>query len=193
MSALRFGVRITALVSLMLGTAASPSVHAQDVGGGRGQGPVAGPRNAPPRSELEQRVRERTAQIVRRRLELNDDQMARLQAVNRQFDRQRIAHAGEERCTAQALRAELKAGTAANQQKVGSLLDQMIRLQRQRLDMIESEQRELAKFMTPVQRAKYFGLQTEIRSRMQQLRDQSQGARRGLGPPPRPRAERNFR
>ena len=130
----------------------------------------------PARAELERQFRERTAQIVRRRLELNDDQMAKLQASNQQFDQQRMALVAEERQTRQALRAELMAGNAANQQKVGSLLDQLLRLQRRRLDIVESEQRDLGRFLTPVQRAKYFGLQNEMRKRMQELRERASGA-----------------
>ena len=134
---------------------------------------------SPERAELERRFRERTAQVVRRRLELNDDQMAKLEASNRQFDQQRMALVAEERQTRQALRAELVAGNGANQQKVSGLLDQLLRLQRHRLDIVDNEQRELAKFLTPVQRAKYFGLQNEMRRRMQELRDRAPGAAAG--------------
>src|SRR5437764_10840866 len=133
----------------------------------------------PARAELERRFRERTAEIVRRRLDLNDDQMAKLQASNREFEQQRLALVSEERQARQALRAELLAGNAANQQKVNGLLDQLLRLQRRRLDCVDNEQRELAKFLTPVQRAKYFGLQNEMRRRAQELRDAAQGGTGG--------------
>ncbi|MFN2603892.1 MAG: hypothetical protein ABR582_14210 [Gemmatimonadaceae bacterium] len=139
----------------------------------------------PARADLERRFRERTAQIVRNRLQLNDDQMAKLQASNQQFDQQRMALVGDERQARQALRAELMAGNAADQQKVDSLLDQLMRLQRRRLDLVDSEQRDLGKFLTPVQRAKYFGLQNEMRRRMQELRDRAPGGAGG-GPGMRP-------
>jgi Spy/CpxP family protein refolding chaperone len=83
---------------------------------------------------------------------------------------------------------------AANQQKVAGLLDQLMRLQRQRLDLVEGEQRELAKFLTPVQRAKYLGLQNQLRQRMQELRDRvGPGAMRGRPPMGRPGIRRNLR
>ena len=129
------------------------------------------------RAELERAFRQRTAEIVRRQLKLDDNQMTRLQAANQDFDRQRSGLVADERQTRQALRAELLAGDAANQQKVATLLDQMLRFQRRRLDIQESEQRELGKFLTPVQRAKYFGLQAQLRKRMMELRD-----RPGAGP-----------
>jgi len=133
----------------------------------------------PRRAELERRFHERTAEIVRRRLNLNADQMARLQTVNKSFESQRMSLAMRERETRRALRDELMSGANPNQGKVAGLLDQMLRLQRQRLDLVESEQRELAKFLTPVQRARYFGLQNQMRRRMQELQ-QRRGTRRGM-------------
>lgn len=147
---------------------------------------------APQRAALEERFRERTAEVVRRRLQLNDDQMTRLRATNQQFDRQRMTLVADERQARQALRAELVAGDAANQQKVAALLDQLMRVQRRRLDLVENEQRELAKFLTPVQRAKYFALQNEIRKRMEELRDRP-ASRRGMAPPGNPRVRRILR
>ena len=123
------------------------------------------------RRQLEERFRQRTGDLVRRRLQLTDDQMIRLQTTNRQFEQQRIALLARERELRRELRQQLVAGDNADQGRVGELLDQTIRLQRQRLDLADSEQRELAKFLKPVQRAKYFGLQNELRRRMQEVRD----------------------
>jgi protein CpxP len=165
-----------AIVAAILIAGSSGSVGAQGVGGGSvGKAPGVVQQRGPRRAELERRFRERTAEIVRQRLQLSGDQMVRLEAVNTQFDRQRSALVAEERQARQSLRAELVAGSAANQQKVSSLLDQLMQLQRRRLDLVESEQRELAKFMTPIQRAKYLGLQNEMRTRMQELRDRRPG------------------
>jgi protein CpxP len=153
-----------------------------------------GARGGQQRAVLERQFRERTAELVRRQLQLNDDQMTRLQAANAQVEPQRVALVRQEREARQALRAEMMKKDAANQQRVGALLDQLISLQRQRVDLLANEQRELGKFLTPVQRAKYFGLQGQLRKRMQQLRDRRPpGA--GKGPPPmaRPRPRRNFR
>ncbi|MBA3405232.1 MAG: hypothetical protein H0U13_11215 [Gemmatimonadaceae bacterium] len=129
------------------------------------------------RQELEDRFRQRSGEVVRRRLQLTDDQAARLQATNRQFEQQRMGLLTRERELRRELRQQLMAGATANETRVGELLDQTMRLQRQRLDVAESEQRELAKFLRPVQRAKYFGLQNELRRRMQEL--QGPGAQRG--------------
>ena len=138
-----------------------------------------GPPNAR-RGQLEQQLRQRTGDLVRRRLGLNDDQMGKLQSTNRSFETQRMDLMLRERETRQSLRAEILAGDGANQAKVGQLLDQSIQLQRQRLDLLQSEQRELGKFLSPVQRAKYFGIQNELRKRAQDMRAR-QGMRRRMG------------
>ncbi len=182
-------VRVTLLMGMLI-AAASNSLAAQATS------VLVQPQSTqmpPARAELERRFRERTAQVVRRRLELNDDQMAKLQASNQQFDQQRMALVTEERQTRQALRAELMAGNAANQQKVNGLLDQLLRLQRRRLDIVDSEQRDLGKFLTPVQRAKYFGLQNEMRKRMQELRDRAPVGAPGARPLRNPMLRRNAR
>ena len=72
----------------------------------------------------------------------------------------------------------------------------MPRLERRKLDLLEAEQRDLAKFLSPIQRARYFGLQDELRRGMQDLQRRrmgmddsttgppdSRGAKR-RGPPP---------
>jgi Spy/CpxP family protein refolding chaperone len=122
------------------------------------------------RLELEQQLRQRTGQVVRQRLNLNDEQMSKLQSTNRQFEQQRADLLRREREARQALRAQLMSGDTANQAKVSQLLDEQLQLQRQRIDLVQNEQRELGKFLTPVQRAKYLGLQNEIRRRAQALR-----------------------
>ncbi len=141
------------------------------------------------RLQLEQRLRERTGEIVKRRLALTDDQMTKLQSTNLQFEQQRVDLLRRERQTRQALRAQLLSGDSANQARVGQLLDQSLMLQRQRIDLVQNEQRELARFLTPVQRAKYFGLQNEMRKRAQALQNgQMQGG--GMNGMRRPLARR---
>jgi protein CpxP len=154
---------ISAVVSVAAFSAGAQTAVAPQVSAAR-------PPNAK-RLQLEQQLRQRTGEVVRRRLALNDDQMSKLQMTNRQFEGQRADLVRRERETRQALRAQLLSGDSANQTKVSQLLDQQLQLQRQRIDLMQSEQRELGKFLTPVQRAKYFSLQNEIRKRALALRN----------------------
>ena len=48
---------------------------------------------------------------------------------------------------------------------------------------MEQEQRELAKFLSPSQRARYFGLQDELRRGMQDLQRRRMGLDSGAGGP----------
>lgn len=162
-------VMITA--AIVAGSSTSSSLPAQAQRADPLQRPGAG------RQELEDRFRQRSAELVRRRLQLTDDQASRLQATNRQFEQQRMGLLARERELRRELRQQLMAGANANETRVGELLDQTMRLQRQRLEVAENEQRELSKFLKPIQRAKYFGLQNEMRKRMQEL--QGPGAQRG--------------
>lgn len=174
MTYIRMGIRMGAVAALS-GMMALPALA---------QNPPAGPppqgaQPNQPREVLEQRLRQRTGEMVKRRLGLTDDQMAKLQATNKSFETQRTDLMKRERDTRMKLRGQLLSGDSANQNRVSQLLDQAIQIQRQRIDLLQSEQRELAKFMTPVQRAKYIGFQNEMRQRAQTLRAQMQRQRMG--------------
>jgi hypothetical protein len=65
----------------------------------------------------------------------------------------------------------------AREDRVASLLDRAVRVQRQRVELLESEQRELARFLNPTQRAKLLGMQEQIRRNVGEMRG------RGAAPP----------
>lgn len=143
--------------------------------------PEGGARGA--RQLLEQRVRERFEEIVRQRLQLTQDQMRRLRETNQRFGGQRRVLSDQERELRVAIRAELAPGHTADQTHVAALADSLIAVQRQRLDILQAEQRDLAGFLTPVQRVRYYALQEQLRRRVDQIRQRRQvmqalGARR---------------
>lgn len=143
----------------------------------------------PPGEPLERQFRERLAEVVRRRLDLNDAQMRQLRQVNERVERERMQLLREERQVRVALRTEMLAGDSADQERVATLMDNTLRIQRRRLDLIEQEQRALSDFMTPLQRAQYFAIQDDLRRRLEdirQQRQQRQQRRPGMppGPPP---------
>lgn len=144
--------------------------------------------DGPARQRLEQRVRERFAAVVQQRVGLSDEQMQKLRQTNQKFEAQRRTLVEQERDIRIGLRSEVLAGEKANQQRVSQLLDQMLRVQRSRVDLLEQEQRELAGFMTPVQRARYLGVQDQIRRAIEDMRRRRQAQRPAPGggePPPR--------
>lgn len=127
------------------------------------------------REALERRFHERVDAIVKQRLGLTDEQHLKLREVATRTEEARRALRRDEWQTRLALRRELMARDAADQAKVADLLDQIPRLERRKLDLLEAEQREMAKFLSPVQRARYFGLQDELRRGMQELQRRRMG------------------
>ena len=166
-------LRLTALMLALSGAAA----YAQ---------PVTAPLTKANRPALEQQFRERVARLAKDRVGLTDAQMAQLEQSNARFAPQLSQVAEQERETRRQLRQEMTSGAQPNQQRVSDLLDASMRLQKQRIAIVESEQKDLARFMTPVQRARYIALQQQFRRRAQELDRQNgdgnnNGGKNGLG------------
>jgi len=139
------------------------------------------------RAMLEQRFRERYEQVVRERLSLTDAQFTQLTEVNKRLDGKRRELFAEERTVRREMRQALQAtDDQANEARVAELMDRAIRVQRSRLDLLETEQRELSAFLTPTQRAKYMGMQEQLRRRADDMRRRAEGDTVGdaFGNPP---------
>jgi periplasmic protein CpxP/Spy len=132
------------------------------------------------RAALEQQLQERTARLTQQRLGLTDAQLARLEQTNARFAPQLRQLSVQERDVRSQLRQEMTAGNSANQQHVSDLLNASIQLQKQRIAIVESEQKELAGFLTPVQRARYVALQNQFRKRANELSRQGGRPNQGL-------------
>jgi periplasmic protein CpxP/Spy len=164
---IRFALLVTALVL----SPASMVAAQRGVGGGGREG------GRPNRQQLEANFRQRLAGLLKTQLGLDDEGMKQLSDVNQRFDRQRRDMIRREMMTRVQLREEVLKLDSANAGKVEQLIAEQFKFERERIDLAEAEQRELGKFLTPVQRAKYLGVQEQIRREMDQLR-----GRRG-GPP----------
>ena len=139
------------------------------------------------REQLEQRFRVRLANLLRTQLGLNDDQMRQLSDVNQRFDQQRREVNRREMMARRSMRDEVLKMDSADAGKVDQLITEQFKLERERIDLTEAEQRELSKFLTPVQRARYLGVQEQVRREMEQLRGRVGDAplnQRGRRPPP---------
>src|SRR5439155_6349046 len=122
------------------------------------------------RVQLERQVQRMLYRMTRRRVRLSDAQMNQLLPINRRFESQRREIQIQERETRLALRDAMRDSTQADQSRITGYLDKLVQLQRQRVDLIEQEQKDLAQFMTPLQRARYTALQEQVRRRVEQLR-----------------------
>ena len=161
-----------ALLLAAFGEAATAQATGQ---GTRPRERVAEGRAAPRRQQLEQRLRTGVARAMRQRVGLDDAQMARLAQTHARFDVRRRELVREERATRVELRRQILAGDAADQQRLASALDGLLTLQRRRIDLQIEEQRDLASFMSPMQRAKYAALQEQIRRRVEGIRSARPG------------------
>ncbi len=129
---------------------------------------------------LVQALQRRVLDVVQRTLGATDEQMRQLVDINRRYEGERRALNQRDREARQTIRAEVLRESDADQDKVSRMLDQLVDVQKERLDVFAREQRDLARFLTPVQRAKYATLQEGLRKKVDQLRQQRQ--ERGFAP-----------
>jgi hypothetical protein len=121
-----------------------------------------------------QALQRRMLEIVQRTLGASDDQMRQLADVNRRYQQERRELNQRDRQARQTIRAEVLRDTLADQNLVARELDALVDVQRRRIDVFSREQRDLARFLTPVQRAKYATLQEVLRKKVEQLRQRRQ-------------------
>ena len=121
-----------------------------------------------------QALQQRVYELVQRALGATNDQMRQLGEVNRRYQEERRELNQKDRQARQTIRAEVLRDSSANQALVAQMLDQLVEVQRQRLEIFTREQHDLAKFLTPVQRAKYATLQEGLRRKVEQLRQRRQ-------------------
>jgi ribosomal protein S18 len=176
----KHGLLVTALLIAPLASASAQGERRQG-GGARGN-----------REQMEQRVRMRLANLLKTQLGLTDEGLRQLSEVNQRFDQDRRELLRREMMTRRSIRAEVLKLDSADAGRIDQLITEQFKIERERIDLTEREQRELAKFLTPVQRARYLGVQEQVRREMDQLRgrgmqplgDPPQGGMRGRRPPP---------
>ena len=172
MSVFRLWIVIAALVPLT----AHPAFAQRSPGGPPGS-----------RAEMEQRFRAKFAEVVKEKVGLSDLQLTKLEETNRRFEGRRRELFTREREIRRGLRSEL-AERAPNDDRVKKLLDDAFRIQRERLDLQMEENDAMSAYMSATQRARLFGIQEQLRRRMEELRDGPSGADRRFGDGrPRPR------
>ena len=146
-------------------------------------GMAAGQQPNPRRQALQRQVRDAFAKVVRKQLNLNDEQMRSLQQVDARFEQQRRVVLREERQARLGLVAAMADSASPDQSRIAKQLDVLVQAQRKRADLLEAEQKELSAFLTPLQRAKYFAVKERLNRRLQQLMQNDSTGRRGASPP----------
>jgi len=153
-------------------------IAAEGRAGRNGQPPIS-----PQQQALVRQVRQAFAGVVKKQLSLNDEQMRRVLQVDDKFQQQRNQIGREEREARQGLKIALEDTVTSDKAKdatVDKYMTTLVQAQRKRADLLETEQKDFAEFLTPVQRAKFFALRDQLQRRVAEMR---QEGRRG-GPPP---------
>ena len=142
------------------------------------------------RAQLEQQVRARVYRALKEQVGLTETQIARVEDVNRRIEVRRGTLEAQERQARVVLRDEMTLGDSSRNATIGQELERLFKAQRERVLLNEEEQKELAQFLTPLQRARYFSIEEVIRRRVRQMMQQSADSagssrvgRPGQGPP----------
>jgi protein CpxP len=141
------------------------------------------------RQALQRRVRQAFAGVVRRQLNLDAAKMQQLQRVDQKYEQQRREVLRSERAARLNLKTAMQDSTGhPDQDKIAQYMDQLVHGQRQRADLLEGEQKELAAFLSPMQRAQYFALKERITRKLMEVQTDSVAGRAGRrgGLPPAP-------
>ncbi len=146
-----------ALVVALVGVAAT--VQAQEPGPAR-----------PRVEELRRRVRERVAQRIQQDLNLSPDQMQRLRATVGTYAGRRRDLEARQRELRRALGGQLRPGAALAPDSVARLTDGLLDVRVRYAESFRDEQRELARYLDPVQRAKLMVLRDRLTNRAQEFR-----------------------
>jgi hypothetical protein len=129
---------------------------------------------------LRQQVVERFMQNLRTQAGLTEDQHERLQEVTRQSFLDRAELLAQERAIWGALEGQMRPGVAADGDSLARLIDAVIDAQGARIEQARAEQRELAEFLTPVQRAQFTLAWRRLQMQIERARGMGQQQRRPM-------------
>ncbi|HEY4217608.1 MAG TPA: Spy/CpxP family protein refolding chaperone [Gemmatimonadaceae bacterium] len=127
--------------------------------------------NTAQQQRLARQIRQAFAGRVRQRLNLNDTQSQQLSATEKRFNQQRNVVLQSERQARLGLKAAMQDSSGTRDQtKINQYMDQLVQAQHRRADILEAEQKEMAGYLTPYQRAQYQALQQQLNKRITQFR-----------------------
>jgi len=133
-----------------------------------------GPRNGFRQQRLQQlrgQIEQRWYERVQTQLSLTDPQMDKLKTAERSARDRRQALNDHEQDLRQAVGEQLKPGVAANGDSLSRLLDAIAQNHVQRAQEEQQELRDLAQFLTPVQRARLLIMRQGLMQRVQAIRE----------------------
>jgi Spy/CpxP family protein refolding chaperone len=134
------------------------------------------------RAELRAEVERRFAERVKQELQLTDQQAARLRATHERYSERRRPLVARQRALRMALHDEMKPGEAADADSVEKLLKALQDGREDLLEIEQAEDREMAEYLTPVQRARFQMMRQRFMERVRDVRRGRDGERMRHGP-----------
>ncbi|MEJ2202600.1 MAG: periplasmic heavy metal sensor [Gemmatimonadota bacterium] len=137
------------------------------------------------RADLERRIRARFGEMVRERLDLDDERAQRLNETVQSFQEDRSTLFREEQALRRRVEAVLLEGDPEAEEARG-LVERMQELRLEEARLFQREQQALLEFLTPIQLLRLHALREQMGQRIRQLRGGPGPGRRleGGGVPP---------
>jgi len=153
---------------------------------------VAGPALAqddgdetPQAAQMRQQIETRFGQQLQATMGLSDEQAVKLRATFEKYGPERRAMEREQRDIKRALQGQLRPGVAADADSVARLVDRLLANKVKYAESFVGEDKEMAKYLTPVQRAQFQVMRERLMARIEQVRQQRQQQRLQAGQPAR--------
>jgi len=129
---------------------------------------------SPAAEQMRQQIETRFGAQVQQTLGLTDQQATQLRATFQTYSQQRRTMERNERALKQALQGQLRPGVAANSDSVAKVTDQLLALKVTYAQTFVDENREMAKYLTAVQRAQFQVMRERLMARIEEIRRQRQ-------------------
>ena len=129
---------------------------------------------------LRRLIEERFAARIKEQLGLSKDQMVRLRATTVKFGGRRRELESRQLAIRRALALQLRPGTAADQDSVAKLTDDLLSGRVAYAQTFRDELTELKGYLNPVQRAQLMAMRERLLQRAHQFRDRQGGAGDGF-------------
>jgi len=121
------------------------------------------------RQRLQQQVMQRYMQSYRQQAGLSDDQFRQFTEMTGRAFSQRAELREQERALWQALEEQMRPGVAADADSLTKLMDDIVEIQNEIVETERENQEELAKFLTPVQRAQLMLSQRRLQMNIEEI------------------------
>ena len=127
----------------------------------------------PSRVEMEERIRERFGELVRRELGLTAGQLEDVQGLEESFQEQRRALVRRETRLRQRLRP--RAGSATTEEEARRLLTEMAAVRAEEARLFRAEMDALLRSLSPEQVLRFYRLRDDLMQRVRRLRQRPVG------------------